>query len=81
MFNLFSTFVNSSKTNPRQLCELRYKEGSCRPCTEEIGARVDLALKTSIGAHVAPIVEKPITNLDANFESQGTSTNQEKGSR
>ena len=40
-------------------------------------AHVDLATE-EVGAHVGPIFEKPITNLDANCESQITSTNQEK---
>ena len=69
MLNLFSTFVNSSKTNPPRSMSLD---------TEK--AHVDLAT-VEVGAHVGPIVEIPITNLDANFKSQGTSANHEKVSR
>ena len=61
--------MNSSKTNPPRSVSLD---------TEK--AHVDLATE-KIGAHVGPIVKKPITNLDANFESQGISANQEKVSR
>lgn len=66
MFNLFSAFVKTSKTIPPSSFSLD---------TEK--AHVDLATE-EVGAHVGPIVEKPITNMDANFESQGTSANQEK---
>ena len=56
--------MNSSKTNPPSSLSLD---------TET----VDLATE-EVGAPIGPIVEKPITNLDANFESQGTSANHEK---
>jgi hypothetical protein len=66
MFNLFSAFVNSSKTNPPSSMSLDTEKAHVNLATEEVGA------------HIGLIVEKPMTNLDANFESQGTSTNQEK---
>ena len=69
MFNLFSSFVNSSKTNPPRTVSLDIEK-----------AHVDLATE-EVGGHAGPTVEKPITNLDTNFESQGTSANQEKVSR
>jgi hypothetical protein len=66
MFNLFSAFVNSSKTNPPSFVSLDAEK-----------AHVNLATK-EVGVHVGLIVENPMTNLDGSFESQGTSTNQEK---
>jgi hypothetical protein len=66
MFNLFSAFVNSSKTNPPSSVSLDADKAHVNLSTEEIGA------------HVGLIVEKPMTDLDANIESQGTSANQEK---
>lgn len=66
MFNLFLAFVNSSKNNPPTNVSLLTENVHVSIGTEEVGA------------HVGSIVEKPITTLDANFESQRTSTNQEK---
>jgi hypothetical protein len=66
MFNLFSAFVNSSKTNPPSSVSLDAKKAHVNLATEEVGA------------HVGLIVEKPMTNLDTNIESQGTSANEEK---
>ena len=66
MFNLFSAFVNSSKTIPPSSLSLDTEKAHVDRAIEEVGARV------------GPIVDKSTTNLDANIESQGTSANQEK---
>lgn len=69
VFTLFLAFVNSSKTNPPTNVSLLIEN-----VHDPIGTQ-------EVGAHVDPILEKPIIKLDANFESQKTSANHEKVSR
>jgi hypothetical protein len=66
MFIIMSAFVTSSKTNSFT---------NMSSITENAHAHIETQV---VEAHVDPILEKPITMLDADFESQGTSTNHEK---